>query len=85
MHHYYFDHNATTPVSMEVLRAMAPLMTEVFGNASSIHEYGQRARRELDEARRRVAASIGARPEEIVFTGGGTESDNAAIFGAGLL
>ena len=83
MHHYYFDHNATTPVSMEVFRAMAPLMTETFGNASSIHGYGQGARMELDAARRTIAAAIGARAEEIVFTGGGTESDNTAIFGAG--
>ncbi|MEQ1948778.1 MAG: cysteine desulfurase family protein [Bryobacteraceae bacterium] len=83
MHQFYFDHNATTPVSPEVFRAMAPLMTEVFGNASSIHTYGQRARHELDAARRLVAAAIGARPEEIVFTSGGTEADNTAIFGAG--
>jgi len=83
VHHYYFDHNATTPVSTEVFRAMAPLMTEMFGNVSSIHGYGQRARLELDAARRTIAAAIGARTEEIVFTSGGTESDNTAIFGAG--
>jgi cysteine desulfurase len=78
---YYFDHNATTPVSPEVFQAMAPLLTEVFGNASSIHQFGQDARRVLDEARRSVAAMLGARAEEIVFTSGGTEADNAAIFG----
>lgn len=83
MHHYYFDHNATTPVSTEVFRAMAPLMTEAFGNASSIHGYGQRARQELDAARRTIATAIGTKAEEIVFTSGGTEADNTAVFGAG--
>ena len=80
---YYFDHNATTPVSPEVFQAMAPLMTTVFGNASSIHQFGQEARGELDRARRSVAAMLGAKAEEIVFTGGGTEADNMAIFGVG--
>jgi cysteine desulfurase len=80
---YYFDHNATTPVSPEVFQAMAPLMTQVFGNASSIHQFGQEARGELDRARRSVAAMLGAKAEEIVFTSGGTEADNMAIFGAG--
>jgi cysteine desulfurase len=79
---YYFDHNATTPVSPEVFQAMAPLMTQVFGNASSIHQFGQEARGELDRARRSVAAMLGAKAEEIVFTSGGTEADNMAIFGA---
>jgi len=78
---YYFDHNATTPVSPEVFEAMAPLLTEVFGNASSIHQFGQDARRVLDNARRSVAAMLGAKAEEIVFTSGGTEADNLAIFG----
>jgi cysteine desulfurase len=77
----YFDHNATTPVSPEVFEAMTPLLMEVFGNASSIHQFGQDARRVLDHARRFVAAMVGARAEEIVFTSGGTEADNAAIFG----
>ena len=77
----YFDHNATTPVSPEVLETMAPLWAEVFGNASSIHRFGQDARRVLDNARRAVAAMLGAKPEEIVFTSGGTEADNMAIFG----
>lgn len=80
---YYFDNNATTPVSPEVFLAMAPLMTAVFGNASSIHQFGQEARSELDRARRSVAAMLGAKAEEIIFTGGGTEADNTAIFGAG--
>ena len=78
---YYFDHNATTPVSPEVFQVMAPLMTQVFGNASSIHQFGQEARGELDRARRSVAAMLGAKAEEIVFTSGGTEADNMAIFG----
>ena len=80
---YYFDHNATTPVSPEVFQAMAPLMTTVFGNASSIHQFGQEARGELDRARRSVASMLGAKAEEIVFTSGGTEADNMAIFGTG--
>jgi len=79
---YYFDHNATTPVSPEVLAAMLPLMTEVYGNASSVHFFGQMARKKLDQARRHVAALLGATPEEIVFTSGGTESDNLAVLGA---
>jgi cysteine desulfurase len=80
---FYFDNNATTPVSPEVFLAMAPLMTAVFGNASSIHQFGQEARSELDHARRSVAAMLGANAEELVFTGGGTEADNMAIFGTG--
>ena len=81
MQRYYFDHNATTPVSAEVLEAMLPMMTEVYGNASSVHTFGQAARKKLDDAHRQVAALLGARPEEIVFTSGGTEADNLAIFG----
>jgi len=78
---YYFDHNATTPVSPEVLEAMLPAMTEVYGNASSIHHFGQIARQRLDQARRQVASMLGASSEEIVFTSGGTEADNSALFG----
>jgi cysteine desulfurase len=77
----YFDHNATTPVREEVLRAMWPVYQEAFGNASSIHHYGQSARQLFEKARRQVAGLIGASAEEIVFTGGGTESNNLAIFG----
>jgi len=80
---YYFDHNATTPVSREVLEAMLPIMTEVFGNPSSIHHYGQAARAKLDEARRQIAAMLNCSDTEIVFTSGGTESDNLAILGVG--
>jgi cysteine desulfurase len=78
---YYFDYNATTPVSPEVLAAMMPAMTEVYGNASSIHHFGQMARKMLDDARRNVAELLGALPEEIVLTSGGTEADNLALFG----
>jgi cysteine desulfurase len=78
---YYFDHNATTPVSPEVLEAMLPAMTEVYGNASSIHHFGQAARQKLDHARRQVASMLGATAEEIVITSGGTEADNLALFG----
>lgn len=77
----YLDHNATTPVEPEVLDAMLPYFSADFGNAASIHTPGQRARAAVETARERVAALIGARPQEIVFTSGGTESDNHAIFG----
>src|SRR5271154_1263989 len=60
---------------------MLPAMTEVYGNASSIHHFGQIARQRLDQARRQVASMLGATPEEIVFTSGGTEADNFALFG----
>jgi cysteine desulfurase len=78
----YLDHAATTPLRPEVLEAMLPYMTEHFGNPSSIHGSGRRARLGLDEARETVARVLGAKPREIVFTGGGTESDNLAIKGA---
>lgn len=79
----YFDHNATTPVSPEALEAMLPVMTEVYGNASSIHQFGQAARHRLDAARADIARALGAAsPEEIVFTSGGTEADNLAVLGA---
>ena len=81
MERYYFDHNATTPVSPEVLAAVLPAMTEVFGNASSIHHFGQAARKQLDQARSQVAALLGAKADEIVFTSGGTEADNLAVLG----
>lgn len=80
----YLDNNATTQPSPEVLEAMLPCFREFFGNASSIHTVGQRARHKLDEARDSVAALLGADPAEIVFTGGGTESDNLAIKGVAL-
>ncbi len=81
MRHHYFDHNATTTVAPEVLRYLTQTLAEVCGNASSIHYYGQAAKQRLESARRQVAARIGADPREVVFTSGGTESDNLAIFG----
>ena len=80
-HHYYFDNNATTPVAPEVLDHMRETMAEVYGNASSIHYYGQAAKRHLEGARRSLAARFHCDPRELVFTSGGTESDNLAIFG----
>lgn len=77
----YFDNNATTPVLPAVLEAMRPYFGERFGNASSIHGYGQQARSAVEQARESVAALLGCLPSEIVFTSGGTESDNLAIFG----
>jgi cysteine desulfurase len=79
--HFYFDHNAASPVAPEVLRDLADAMGEVYGNASSIHHFGQAAKRRLEAARRTVAVRLGGSPQEIVFTSGGTESDNLAIFG----
>lgn len=78
----YLDYNATTPMAPEVLDAMLPYFSERFGNASSIHSVGQRARHAVEAARESVAALIGAKPAEIVFTSGGTEADNLAIFGS---
>jgi cysteine desulfurase len=80
----YLDHAATTPCRSEVAEAMQPYFTEVFGNPSSVHETGQKARQALDESRDRVARLINARAEEIIFTGGGTEADNLVLIGAFL-
>ncbi len=81
MPHYYFDHNATSPVAPEVLREFTATLADVYGNASSIHHFGQVAKQRLETARRQVASGIGCDAREIVFTSGGTESDNLAIFG----
>jgi cysteine desulfurase len=78
----YLDHASTTPLRREALEAMLPYLSEHWGNPSSIHRSGRRARQGLDEARESVAMLIGAKPREIVFTSGGTESDNLAISGA---
>ncbi len=83
MQRIYLDHNATTPVDPAVIEAMLPYFSGEFGNASSIHTAGQRARAAVETARDQVAALLNARPQEIVFTSGGTESDNHAIFGVG--
>jgi cysteine desulfurase len=77
----YFDHNATTPVDPAVAEVVMRVMIEEFGNASSVHHFGQRAKAVLDEARSSVASLIGGEPSEIVFTSGGTESDNFALRG----
>ena len=77
----YLDHAGTTPLDSKVLEAMVPYFTQRFGNPSSLHSVGQEARYALDEARERVAGVLNCRSREIVFTAGGTESDNAAIHG----
>lgn len=81
MRKVYLDHSATTPVDERVVAAMMPFLTEQYGNASSIHLYGQQARGAIDRARRQVASFAGARPNEIVFTSGGTEANNLAVRG----
>jgi cysteine desulfurase len=78
----YFDYNATTPLAPEVLEAIIAASRDHFGNASSVHHFGQRAKAALDDARLAIAALIHAEPSEIVYTSGGTESDNFAIRGA---
>ena len=78
----YMDHAATTPVRPEVMEAMLPYFTQRFGNASSLYTLAQESRKALDEARETVARVLGSRPSEVVFTSGGSESDNAAIKGA---
>ena len=82
MKRHYFDYNATTPVAPEVLRAMLPYLEQSYGNASSIHTFGQQARLGVERARRQVAALLNAKSAEIVFTSGGTEADNLVILGA---
>jgi cysteine desulfurase len=77
----YLDHSATTPVDRRVIDAMLPYLTEKFGNASSVHSFGQEARAAVDRARREVASLIGARANEVVFVSGGTEANNLAIRG----
>lgn len=84
MQKIYLDHNATTPLHPEVLEAMLPVLRDFFGNPSSIHSDGRKARVFLDEAREKVANLIGANPGEIIFTSGGTESNNLALLGVAL-
>jgi cysteine desulfurase len=81
----YLDHSATTPVRPEALEAMLPYLTETaFGNPSSGHRFGRSARAGLEQARREVAAAVGAEPNQVIFTSGGTEADNLGIVGAAL-
>lgn len=82
MKDYYMDHAATTPLSKEALEAMMPYLTTEYGNASTVYTYGQRAKAAIERSRRTIAATIGAKPSEIYFTSGGTESDNWALIGA---
>lgn len=81
MERIYFDYAATTPTDPAVVEAMKPYFFEKFGNPSSIHSFGQEAKKAMEEARAKIADFLGAKPEEIVFTSGGTESDNSALFG----
>ena len=81
MNRIYLDHAATTPVAPEVLEAMMPFFTENWGNASAVYATGREARRAVENARRQVADAIGAQPQEIYFTSGGSESDNQAVHG----
>lgn len=81
MQHFYFDHNATTPLSAAVRASFLACLDEVYGNASSIHHFGQAAKQRLETARRQIALCLNAKPKEIVFTSGGTESDNLALRG----
>ncbi|RAI35481.1 aminotransferase class V-fold PLP-dependent enzyme, partial [Rhodoplanes roseus] len=80
----YLDHNATTPIDEDVLAAMLPFLREAFGNPSSSHPIGRRARDAVETARAEVAALIGAAADEIVFTSGGTEASNTAIRGGAV-
>ena len=82
MNKIYMDNAATTAVAPSVLEKMLPYFTQVYGNASSIHATGREAHKVIDEARRQVAAAIGCAPNEVYFTGSGSESDNWAINGA---
>src|SRR3954471_17587217 len=84
MRRIYLDHNATAPVHPLVLEAMLPYLDGEYGNASSVHSFGQTARGAVERAREQVAALIGANPAEIVFTSGGTESDNMAVLGVAV-
>jgi len=81
MRRVYLDNNATTPLAPEAFEAMKPFLLEDFGNASSIHAYGQKARAAVEQAREQLAGLLNARPNEIIFTSGGTEADNAALLG----
>ena len=85
MQRVYFDHSATTPVRPEVFEEMQPYLTDYFGNPTSMHYFGRVVRKAIEEAREKVARAIGAQANEIVFTSGGTESDNMAIHGVAMI
>jgi len=80
----YLDHAATTPMHPAVIEKMSETMKEIYGNPSSIHQFGRRARAILDENRRYIAGTIGADEKELYFTSGGTEADNLALIGVAL-
>ena len=82
MQRFYFDHNATTPVAPEVLEVVVSCLGQVYGNASSIHHFGQGAKQRLEASRRQLASLIHSHPTELIFTSGGTEADNMAVLGA---
>jgi cysteine desulfurase len=81
----YFDYNATTPLDAAVRDGMLPFLGQIWGNPSSVHQVGRRARAVLDEARERAARVLGCKPAEIIFTSGGTESNNLAVLGTARL
>ena len=81
MQRFYFDHNATTPVAPEVLEVVVSCLGQVYGNASSIHHFGQAAKQRLEASRRQLASLIHSHPTELIFTSGGTEADNMAVLG----
>ena len=81
MNPIYLDYNATTPLDAEVLAAMMPYLTNVFGNAISFHHFGRQAAAGLEKARQQVASLLKCQPDEVIFTGGGTESNNTVIQG----
>lgn len=80
----YLDHAATTPMAPEVVEAMLPFMTEFYGNPSSTHQWGRRARAAIDQSRQHIADLIGTQPNQIIFTSSGTESDNTALIGVAM-
>ena len=81
MKRYYFDYAGTSPADPEVIQAMQPYFFDTFGNPSSIHSFGQDARKAMEASRSSIAAFLGAKEEEIIFTSGGTESNNFALHG----
>ena len=81
MKRVYLDHAATTPILLEVLEAMLPYLKDAYGNPQSLHDWGDESREAVEDARGKVAALIGAQPEEIIFTGSGSEANNLAIKG----